>query len=477
MSDPLSPDNRTSHSQGLPDSFVVSDSQDTGSAANPELHNRFKARFGLHSVEKHEPEMRLSLKPYQGKISRFQQAIGKRLLRTFGKAKALMTPSRIADPQPVPEWKQARFPASEWKEQLYDNQVDMFVPDQSLLGNMADATEGFAHQEKAVLFNDGVPEPSDIAQLDRRHTCFLLGALAGYAASPLGKPLLQQIIRLYPGGFVGVSLNDPSLAERIVKVLVSSDRPVDQNGKDYYSFGNASGARWAGYIEKACHAFLLEQSANVARMKSELSEGGDHLEGLLRLLTSNKKSGCLIDRIDMSLAFNLLPPMPELKSPGSAFKQSDSQELFDVRGDDLKSELNKDLIICNIKQGIPVILGTRGDWQGKLNATSGTPTDHAVAVLGPASIVREGKKVEGFLTYDPYGEAFGSTDMPSTSGDATAVKSAGQAVRFCSYDDIYDNFARLTIARGGFVHDKAYLNQLAGGKPATSRPDDGWELV
>ncbi|WP_354008953.1 hypothetical protein [Endozoicomonas lisbonensis] len=457
---------------------MVSDSQEPEYSAAARDHNEFKARFGSHSVKKHEAEMQFMLKPFMRKASGSQQALGKRLLRTLGKVRGLVTRSLPADQCTVPDWKEARVPASEWQDELRANQVDMFVSDERLLNNMDSSSEWYDRMGNGVLFNGEVPDTFDIAQLDRRQTCFLLSALGAYAATPLGQRLLQQIIRLYPEGFVGVTLNDDSLAERSVKVVVSSSRPVDRHGKDCYSFANTSGARWAGYIEKACHALLLERSANVDQLKKEKpGEDLSYIEGLLRLITSNKKNSCLLDRIDMSLAFKLLPPMPELTSPSPAFQQPQSLNAFDARDDDLKKPLIKDLICFNIKQGIPVILGTRGDWRGTFNASSGTPTNHAVTVLGPASLRKGSDTVDGFLTYDPYGEAFGKSDIATASvGTTTSVKPSGQAIRFCSYDDIHEYFNRVTIARGGFVHNLEYLKKLAAEKP-DARNEDGWELV
>ena len=478
MADPLSPSGSQSRPPDSLDSFVVSDSQGSEYSAAYRRHDEFKERFGSHSVKRHEAEMQFMPKPFMGKASGSQQELGGKLLRTLGKMRGLVTRSLPAEQYSVPAWKEALVPASEWQGELGANQVDMFVSDKRLLNNMDPSSEWYDRMGNGVLFNGEVPETFDIAQLDRRQTCFLLSALGAYASAPLGKRLLQQIIRLYPEGFVGVTLNDGPLAGRTVKVLVSSCRPVDGHGKDYYSFANTSGTRWAGYFEKACHALLLERSDNVDKMKEEmLGEDLSYIENLLRTLTSNKKTGCLLDRIDMSLAFKLLPPMPELKSPSPAFQQPKTLSAFDARHDELKDPLVKDLICFNIKQGIPVILGTRGDWQGTFNASSGTPTNHAVTVLGPASLRKSSETVDGFLTYDPYGEAFGKSDIATASaGAAVSVKSAGQAVRFCSYDDIHKYFDRVAIARGGFVHNPEYLKNLTAEK-TDARNEDGWELV
>ena len=477
MSTPPSSSGFPGHTADSLDTYVVSDvDSDTKGQ-----HDRFKARFGSHSVEKHRAEMGLMLKPYTDKTPGSQQSMSKRLLRTMGKVRGFMTRSFPADRLPVPERQKASLPAPAWKQSLSENKVDLFVPDKALLDNMDNGYEGYTRQGKEVLFNGGVPDIFDIAQLDRRQTCFLLSALGAYATTPLGNSLLQQAIKLYPDdGVVGVTLNDGSMAERDVKVLVSSRRPVDDKGKDYYSFGNNSGAYWPGYFEKACHALLLERTANIEKMKSE-NPGEDlsYLDGLLRLLTSNQKSGCMIDRVDMSMAISLLPAMPKLQSPNPAFQQGKEPEAYNARDNELKEPLVKDLICFNIKQGIPVILGTRGDWKGRLNATSGTPTDHAVAVLGPAMVRKGSKTEEGFLIYDPYGEALNQQGASSGSevASASTVKAAGQAVRFCTYDEMHKQFARVTIARGCFTHNQAYLDQLAASKPGTSSDDSGWELV
>ncbi|UYM16522.1 hypothetical protein [Endozoicomonas euniceicola] len=479
MSDPLSSGGSPSHPSELTDSFVISDSQEPEQLTATLKHKEFKARFVSHSVETHKAEMKLMLKPYKDITPGSQQALGKKLIRKLGKVRALFKPSLPAEQQPVPGWEEAHIPAPEWQDELGVNQVDMFVSDERLLKNIDSGSEFYVRMGNGALFNGEVPETFDIAQLDRRQTCFLLSALGAYAMTPLGNRLLQQIIRLYPEGFVGVTLNDDALAERNVKILVSSSRPVDGNGKDFYSFANSSGARWPGYIEKACHALLLERSDNIKQMKQDMpDEDLSHIEGLLRLLTSDEKTDCLLDRIDMSLAFSLLPPMPELESTSPAFQQPQKPSIFDVRDDALEDPMTQEQIRFNIQNGIPVIMGTRGDWKGALNATSGTPTNHAVTVLGPAFLRKGSTVVEGFLTYDPYGEAFGSSDIATASaGAVTNVKAVGQAIRFCSYGDIHNYFNRVAIARGGFVHNPEYLKQLAAKKPDGTGDEDGWELL
>ena len=490
---------RSSSPDPLLESYSVSEPDDVQIQDNDALHSQFKAKFGRHSVTRHATDMKLTLSPYKNEGPRDQTTLSKRILRRAGELRAAFSFSSNAQLQKVNDWKGVAVPASEWSQPLMKNKIDVFVPDETLLGDIDGKSIRCYREETEKLFTGDTPEVADIAQLDQRSSCFLLSALGAYAATPLGNRLLKETVCQYDG-FVGVSLYDSALAQGNAKVLVTSKRPVDENGMDYYSFNNSTKAHWPGYVEKACHALLLERNANIKEMKRD-NPGKDmsYMDNQLRFLTSDKKEeGCMLDRVDMALSMDLLPRIPTLKSPNPVFKQLSDGQNSDMNRTELSQPGSIDVIRYNIEQGIPVVLGTRDDLVGVIQASSGTPTNHAVAVIGPAVMKKKGKIIHGFLTNDPYGEAFkGGEAVPdlkdrvmgasvsakgrqasaSAHPPSIAVKSAGQSVRFHSYDDFHNHFKRAVIAHGGFVYDREHLNELATRRAQTGPSADDWELL
>lgn len=448
-------------------------------------HEAFKARFGPRNVIECTPEQDISLNTYNGKKPLHQKKAAIQAIQLSGKIQNLTSKKKLIDFIPVP---QACIPFTPglWKPDLIENDVDIYLPEKILLADLIPDGRCFRLLGVSPLFNHGMPEVKDIAQLHKRSTCYLLSTLAAYVATPIGNELIKRSMCQFQDGLVGVTLHDSVLTERDVKVLISNQRPVDIDGKDLYSFTNTSEAHWPGYFEKAYHAFLLGCRANIETMKSERPEQDlSYLDSLFRSLAGDRKPNRMIDHMDMSMPIGVLPSMPALKSSNPLYKQGNIHEKIDLSADQLHSTYNKNLIRFNIEQGIPVVMGTLGGLKGGIQAAfSGTPTKHALAVIGPAKN-SEGK--EGFLTYDPYGESLSEKPVPDlnyrqklamTGGKPTMdIKSRGEAITFNTYDKITDRFDRVTIARGGFMYDKDHLQQAHSETVKGEDSDDEWEVV
>ncbi|TMO20864.1 hypothetical protein CWC28_21780, partial [Pseudoalteromonas sp. S4492] len=66
-------------------------------------------------------------------------------------------------------------------------QVDIFTTDKNLANYLTGSEPAFVRTEaNRPLFNASEPIPEDVRQSDSRATCYLLSALASYAASPVG---------------------------------------------------------------------------------------------------------------------------------------------------------------------------------------------------------------------------------------------------------------------------------------------------
>ncbi|WP_062261596.1 hypothetical protein [Endozoicomonas arenosclerae] len=328
------------------------------------------------------------------------RGVGK-LMGLFGKETAVyQKPLKdIAYPKPKPE------PL----ENPDEVQVDIFTPDKNLANYLTGSDPVFVRPESdRPLFNASEPIPEDVRQSDSRATCYLLSALASYAASPVGKQLLLNNIHPLKPGYALVRFHDPGL-EQAIQVMVKTDRLVDEQGTDLYSFDNESQAGWVGTVEKAFHAFRtsmkerIESFSRVAKSDKD-REAEIHFNALLEDLIDKGEDHTTLDHSHIFKAIRFLPPMPEGKVPKGLTQDFHSPVLFNQ--DDLSDKQSLELLKANVENGVPMILGTRSGVVGMANAIqSGTPTDHAVAVLGPATAMANGKPVEGLLIYDTYGDS------------------------------------------------------------------------
>ncbi|KEQ16394.1 hypothetical protein [Endozoicomonas numazuensis] len=291
-----------------------------------------------------------------------------------------------------------------------DAQVDIFTSDRNLASYLTGSEPVFVRTESdRPLFNASEPIPEDVRQSDSRATCYLLSALASYAASPVGKQLLLNNIHPLKPGYALVKFHDPSL-EQAIQVMVKTDRLIDQKGADLYSFDNDSRSSWVGTVEKAFHSFRtsmkerIESFNRVAKSEKD-GEAEIHYQALLQDLIDKGEDHTTLDHSHIFKAIRFLPPMPECADPPEGLVQDlHSPVLFNQ--DDLSDKRSLELLKANVDNGVPMILGTRSDAAGIVNAIySGTPTDHAVAVLGPATTLVDGKPVEGLLIYDTYGDS------------------------------------------------------------------------
>ena len=332
-----------------------------------------------------------------------------------------------------------------------DKQLAQFIPK---IPNIL-STPVSSLTDEWKLFNFNTPIPEDICQNDLRSTCYLLASLASYAASPITKGLLKNCFIAADNEHTAVILYC-SLLDRNITVLTTNTRLVNSKGQDIYSFGNGSNARWAGIMERAVHAAQIHRFSGCKQIISNIPIEQADLRGEIRehqnmaLGKGNTSPQKLLDYSSTHVSMSFLPSVSFLtKVQGEGFT---SHEL-------IKPE-NLQLIRFNVEHGIPVILGTKGGSAGAFNAlTNGSPTNHAVGVLGPAQ--RDGET--GLLIYDPYGESLGletgensfsSMQKKLYDSDEPTIQlppiKATSAVRFYAYSDLHKYFSEVKTARGGY---------------------------
>lgn len=502
-------------------SFSISD-WDIGIATNKEQQERFagfhdelKSCFGYRTVSAIlESETEKKLPEYTGRLPSDQE--GKKLgtLRKMGRIMGLGSKPLTVFPKKLEVNFPEVPPAFEGEKALRESPAHIFVPDNKLAANLLPDEPVFIRTDKRAIFA-GEPAPADVCQVDRRSTCYLLSALASYSASPIGKKVLKEMVHPAGEGYALVTFFDSATQENI-QVMVSTDRLTDKNGRDVYSFNNPTRAIWAGIIEKAFHAYKLSRSEKLKEQIVLAKQQGDELkqnflEVELHKIAPPAPRKSLLDRGNMFGAINCIPRIPRaIEQPSGTHYNYNHQSSVMLENLDVRNTNVKELLRFNIEMGVPVILGTHpsNSLTGSLRAvTTGTPTGHAVAVLGPAEILtgKKGQNLEdGVLIYDPYGIALdGGREL---SDDSTVIrfaqmtglsekdtppktpeeeeetsfipksvpessierlesddfepveqndvglltKTAGHSVRFYTYEQLHRYFAKGTIAAGGY---------------------------
>lgn len=458
-----------------------------------------KSVFGYRTVSAIPPkETQKHLPEFTGHYPDSQEKKGKATVRKISRLFSKAQSDKTVLPQPV------KLPAKEFQPTLapdidFENcPVHVHFSDDELVKNMKLTGNVFTRPDSRPVFS-GEPSPVDVQQTDQRSTCYMMSMLAAYAASPTGKKIIEAMVRPAGENLAMVTLYDPLTRENI-QVMVSTCRLVDESGKDLYSFGNPTEARWAGIVEKAYHAYKMHRSKKVkeeigkAEKNGELDRASYYTDQLHKVAPVDPKRS-LLDWGDVLHSSACVPALPEIKDRPLAdyqYQPNSPKKLdeFDLKGKKAIAELR-----YNIELGIPVTLGTpeitpRGIWRA---ISTGTPTNHAIAVLGPAEMMQHGKPVEGVLVYDQYGSSLDggvevNRDTPivtttrgfkktaivlpdppvSETGDTEEIedlayepelvtddvinpvltKAAGRSVRFYRYDELHKYFVKGSMARG-----------------------------
>ena len=390
------------------------------------------------------------------------------------------------------EPKKITIPVSTGDRSPEELKADIYVSDNDLASDLLpDKKDVFILPDILPVFGSGAIRYNAVRQCDKRATCYLLSGLASYAKSPVGQKLLTDCIKDLGDGYASVTLMDP-VFNKEVTIVVSTARLTDAKGNDLYSFRNDMGVCWPAVVEKAFHALKLSRTDTLKQAISASKESGQKeytafLEDKFRDIGSLGKDSKLLDHNTLFDAMNCLPRIPSVETEGGSYKQhSDGSIVFPET--DLKREGCINTLRFNIEHGVPVVLGTRGGLGGAWNAVrSGTPTKHAVAVLGPA-ILHEKGSPDGVLIYDTYGSALdgddviiksptepastlkagSSSEMEGATGitedfemldlprgqeslpESVITQSAGRSVRFYSYKDLHKYFSSAVVAPGGF---------------------------
>ena len=470
-----------------------------------------KKVFGYRTVSSIPPEdVSKQLPEHEGPFPKQQEKKSKALARGFSRLLGAVQKSQVIFPHSV------KAPPTEFNplppKTTFEETPVVYVSDDELIASMKLSGQVFIRPDSRTIFS-GEPSPVDVQQTDKRSTCYMMSMLAGYAASPTGKKLLEAMVRPAGENRAIVTLYDPLVQDNI-QVMVSTSRLVDKSGKDLYSFGNPTEARWAGIIEKAYHAYkfsrLKEVKAEIEKAKSagELDRASYYYEQLHKVVSPDPKRS-LIDWGEVIQSVGCIPELPEMENrPAAKYKyQSETPKKlfrFSLKGEEALKELR-----YNIELGVPMTLATRGKTaKGVLNtAKSGTMPDHAIAVLGPAEMMTHGVPVQGILVYDQHGayldggaeinaetaivstkqahkktvdtipaELLQSDQISTEVSDTTDVKhspppeaaemitgehistvvtkAAGRSVRFYGYDELNKYFVMGALARGNYNSPK-----------------------
>lgn len=380
-------------------------------AINQEEYNSYakdlKAVFTSREVEAISPEdIQKQLPKYTGPISEHQQNAGlstvRKISRFFSKARRLQTVQPINVRIPPKDFQPSLIPETP----LEETPPPIFVSDDKLVENMGMSGKAFIREDTRPIF-EKEPNPVDVQQCDKRSTCYVMSMLAAYAASPTGKKILEAMVQPDGENLALVTFYDP-LTEKNIQVRVSTSRLVDKNGKDLYSFGNPTNTRWAGIIEKAYHAYKLSRSQALkvvieeARAKKDDDRANYYTQELRKIVPLDARRS-LLDWGDPLQSVSCIPKLPEMtERPGPKYSYQ-----FDYLKKFLPSDLKDTDALANLKYnvelGVPATLGTLKSAFRALS--TGTPTNHAIAVAGPAVILNEstGQMHEGVLVYDQYG--------------------------------------------------------------------------
>lgn len=444
------------------DDWEITDASDEGGSVRKEALEAQLGLFDSRKVTDIKKDQLPRLQRFQGECPESSEYFGYQLLRLIGRFISTFLPSQPVYIKPV------SIGNTVSEKQVRPETADVYVSDKQLSEHLGYENEYYVRDDPdAVLFHKSNPVPEDIRQTDARSTCYLLSALASYAASPVGKKSLLAHMQPTGTGSTVVTFHDPAISKNI-KIMVDDSRLVDEEGHDIYSFENSSGARWPGTFEKAFHAFRSSRVERLETLRQEAMERGRedeliHINALMQEVVHTEAADNLIDHANLFNVLRFLPPLPERSSPDPHYRQV--SEVMGISEDELKEEESLEQLKFNVEQGVPVILGTRSDLWGAVNAIStGTPTGHSVAVLAPARTVVDGEQVEGVLIYDPYGEsldgeeevdgftdALGGFDQGERLADHVLLtKASGRSVRFCAYRDLYDNFCKGAVAPGGY---------------------------
>lgn len=464
-----------------------------------------KNAFGFRTVSSIPPEkIQKQLPEYEGRYPERQEKTGLARVRKISRFLSKTQKEQTILPHSV------KSPSSEFQlsltpdTPLEDTPVHVHVSDDELIASMKMTGKVFTRPDSRSIFS-GEPSPVDVQQTDQRSTCYMMSMLAAYAASPIGKRILEAMVRTAGKDLALVTFYDPLIQENI-QVMVSTSRLVDKSGKDIYSFGNPTEARWAGVIEKAYHAYKLSRSKRMkeeiekAKQNGEADRAAHYIDQLHKVAPLDPKRSVL-DWGDVLQSVSCMPELPEMKDrpqESYTYQPNSPRKLNEY---DFKTKKNIEELRYNIELGVPVILGTPGMTpKGIYRALStGTPTAHAIAVIGPAQMIQGGKFFDGVMVYDQYGssldggvEVNASTsvvtktravekpemlassetallDEPAPedtdtekSGDPTyepelvtdevinpfLTKAAGRSVRFYSYDQLHKYFVKGSMARG-----------------------------
>ncbi|MRI33112.1 hypothetical protein EOPP23_08965 [Endozoicomonas sp. OPT23] len=295
-----------------------------------------------------------------------------------------------------------------------------------------------AIEPERPIFNESGPAPEDIRQADSRSTCHLLSALASYAASPTGKELLKGSIQVTESGEASVTFEADGIDQQAVSV--STDRLLSNNGEDIFSFSNKSEALWPGLIEKAFSGMRTKLRSDFQTRIKSMEDAGNYGEAAnlipLRDRYTSSTGSTAADHSELFSAIQFLPPFPKCKAPENLKQDFKSSVTFDK--EDLTDPGQLELLKTNIELGVPVILGTHGKIKGGIQALkTGTPSNHAVAVLGPAEQrTKDGHHIKGVIIYDPYGESLGGDNSESKSRSNSLESSPEQPSQPTSSENV-----------------------------------------
>ncbi len=158
--------------------------------------------------------MKPELKPYQlpdrsgplSKLSKFS------LIRSFGRTFRQFQSAKEATSQKIiSDWPEVQ-PSLKFPDNLDAFQEDIYIPDTELARTLDHKHQVFVQSDPenpdkpGILFAGSSVKPEDIRQPDTRSSCYLLSALASFAASPVGSDVLMKNICPFSQGFAIVTL-------------------------------------------------------------------------------------------------------------------------------------------------------------------------------------------------------------------------------------------------------------------------------
>ena len=477
---------------------VTKEATDRQKAYSEEL----KTCFGYRQVKTVLPrKMQKKLSVFRGKAPSSQESYVLSLARKPSKLLSLFQREISVYPHKPKDYFPTILPAIEPSDNPQEYPVHISASDEALINNLSPSEPAYVRQGSRGIFCNNDPKPEDVRQTDRRSTCYLMSTLASYASSSGGKKILKNMITPVDKDHVIVTFYDKIIGDN-VQVLVSTARLVDKNGKDFYSFNNPTEACWPGIIEKAYHAYKLTRST---QLREQIQKADDQslidkeffLHNHLQSIAPLDETKSLLDWGDMSHAIGCmsgLPLMTEIPQDGAHYHHQ--KEASFIQEEEFKTLKAQQQLKFNIDMGIPVILGTpplgtKGFFR---TITTGSPTGHAIGVLGSADLLINGRLHQGILVYDPYGVTLdGGEILDDTSAivqmsgkspsieamnritpllDRTSpedpdefeliddshsdiigslvTKAAGRSVRFYRFNELHNYFAKGAIAPGGY---------------------------